>query len=81
METFYSLVKAVQENNRMNDANWSDWSDEQGPTIQSIYGKLEPEYKAVAEAFLDALIRDNGENLEIYIEAFDCLTYGYAYVR
>jgi hypothetical protein len=74
METFRSLVVAIEENNRINDAKWSDW--ENAKYVQSVYGEISDEYKEVAEAFIDALIRDNGENLSIYQEAYDCLLYG-----
>jgi hypothetical protein len=80
MENFESLVEAVLENNRMNSSKWSDWDS--ALHIQEVYGYLEENReRAVYEAFLDMLIRDNGENLETYQEAVDCMKYGYAFAR
>lgn len=79
METFKSLVEAVQENNKINNAKWSDWTSAQH--IQEVYGELENDYRGTAELFLGALIRDGGENLSTYLDAIDCLVYGYAFAR
>ncbi len=79
METFHSLVDAVRENNRMNNARWKDWDD--AKHIQDVYGELKDENKAVEEAFLNALIRDDGKNIVIYLEAIDCLDFGYPFDR
>ena len=79
METFKSLVKAVEENNRINDGKWSDWSD--AFHIERTYGELSIKERSIALEFLSALIRDNGENLEIYLDAMDCLQYGQPFKR
>lgn len=73
-ETFESLVDAVRQNNRINDAKWSDWKCSKH--IQETYGKLNDSHKGTAEDFLNALIRDNGENLETYKDAMHCLEFG-----
>lgn len=74
-----SLVNAVQENNRINNAKWSDWTN--AHDIFSIYGPLDYSHYEVGVQFLNALIRDNGENLDIYMQAFDCLEYGQPFSR
>lgn len=79
MKSFKSLVAAVEENNSINDAEWSTW--ENAKHIESIYGQLEPTYADVAREFLNALIRDNGENRVMYLETMDCLVYGYPFER
>lgn len=79
METFKSLVDAVKENNRINNAKWTDWDN--AKHIQESYGELQNENKNVAESFLNALIRDNGKNIVTYLETMDCLEYGYSFDR
>ncbi len=79
METCKSLVVAVEENNRINDAKWSDW--ESVDFLLSVYGELQTFMLPVAREFLNALIRDNGANLEIYLDAMDCLEYGQPFAR
>lgn len=74
METFKSLVDAVLENNQINGGSWKDWDC--ATHIEDTYGLLQADYKDVALAFLDALIRDNGENLETYLSAMHALEYG-----
>lgn len=78
-QTFRELVEGVLENNEINDGTWESWEDAQ--SIQSIYGELVDENKSVYETFLNALIRDNGENLELYIQCCDALEYGFVYHR
>lgn len=80
METFRSLVKAVQENNEINCASWNGW--ECSKHIQEIYGTLKNDkFKYVYETFLNKLICDNGENLKLYIELVDRIEYGYEFER
>lgn len=74
METFIGLCNAVQENNRINGGQWKDW--ENARHIQQCYGDLKCEHIEAANTFLNALIRDNGENIMIYISCMDCLEYG-----
>jgi hypothetical protein len=79
MTTFFELVAAVEENNRINDGQWHHFS-EGDDHIEQAYGNLnEDENKLVARAFLSALVRDNGENLQIYKDAMQCLEYGQAF--
>ena len=73
-QTFSSLIEAVEENNSMHDVTWKAWSD--ADHIQHVYGELEDEYRDVATAFLNALIRDEGENIETYSQAMSALEYG-----
>lgn len=78
METFKSLVEAVKENNRINDAKWSDWAS--AHDIQDAYGKLEEDaLKETSELFLNALIRDDGDNLKIYLQCIECLEMGQSF--
>lgn len=79
METFKSLIKAVQENNDINEAKWSDWDD--AFHIESTYGQISFKERSIALEFLSALIRDNGENLKLYLEVMDCLEYGQPFSR
>ncbi len=74
METFYSLLKAIEENNKINGAKWSDWQDVQH--IQDIYGKLGEENKQISELFLKTLIITNGLHIEAYKDAMSVLEYG-----
>ena len=73
-ETFITIVRAVLENNRINNAEWKDW--ENVNYLQAVYGRLNAEYRDVAEAFLSALIRDNGEGLQYYKDAYQQLVCG-----
>lgn len=75
MKTFNEMVEAIEENNRINNASWKDWTDMYTP--EDCYGKLKGEYRHVARAFLHALIRDNGDNLQVYKDAYQCLEWGY----
>lgn len=75
MRTFKELVEAVEENNEINGGKWSDWSH--CGQIQEVYGKLKPTYSYHAKSFLSALIRDNGENEQLYLDAMSELEYGY----
>lgn len=80
MNSFRDLVDAIQENNRINSGKWSDWENPQH--IEQIYGVYKrDEFSATTYYFLKALIRDNGENLEHYLTAMDCLEYGYPFKR
>lgn len=74
METFKSLVDAVLENNRINYGCWKDWDC--ATHIEDAYGLLQDDFKDVALAFLDALIRDDGANLATYLSAMHALEYG-----
>ena len=76
---FFHMIEAVKENNRINEATWADWKDVF--ELITFYGDLDHENKDVAYKFLSALIRDNGENLETYVNAFDCLEYGQPFAR
>lgn len=75
MKTFKFLCEAVEQNNKMNDSKWSDWQDI--ASIEDVYGPLESDYIEVARCFLKALIRDNGRNVWVYVDAMHCLTWGY----
>jgi hypothetical protein len=79
METFKSLVKAVEENNRINGAQWKDWNS--ASDIEKTYGRISILYLGVTYEFLNALIRDNGENLNVYLDAMDCIEYGQPFAR
>jgi hypothetical protein len=61
--TFLELVDAVQEN----WACWKSW--ESVEHIYSIFGDLKNnEFKPVYDTFLRALIRDDGQNLHLYLQ-------------
>lgn len=79
METFRWLVSAVEQNNTMHNAQWSDWDS--ANHIQEVYGELDDIYKSVFETFLDMLVRDDGKNLNTYLETYDCITYGQPFSR
>ncbi len=80
MENFKSLVLAIEENNSMNEAQWKDWKNAQH--VQSLYGEMEnTPFKPIYEAFIDALIRDNGQNLSTYLDTVSCLEYGQIFSR
>ena len=80
METFYSLVKAVQENNRINGGQWKDWED--ADHIQEVYGKLESlGYYHISRIFLNSLIENNGEGLETYLDCLDFISKGQVFAR
>ncbi len=71
MSTFLEIIEAVEENNRINTAEWRDWEDPRDITF--AYGTIEGDYGDIGLEFLGALIRDNGEGVEYYIHAIDCL--------
>ena len=74
-ETFQSLVKAILENNRMNDGKWSYW--ESVEHIEDIYGKMDKEdrdYK-MSCVFLDYLSEHDGEFLSEFLDIFNILDY------
>lgn len=78
--TFFEIVNAIEENNKINNAQWSDWDDLQH--VIETYGDIEnDEFKHVAKAFLSALIRDNGENLEKYKDMMNLLEFGQCFSR
>lgn len=81
MSIFRDAIEAVEENNRINDGKWSDWED-----LAHIVDTYDLEYTADAiamatQAFIAALIRDNGEHLSLYQQCIDCLEYGYPFAR
>jgi hypothetical protein len=39
MSTFRQLIEGVEDNNRANDAKWTDWTGL--PHIEEVYGGLE----------------------------------------
>ncbi len=69
METFITIVEAVQENNEINDGSWSDWKDVYH--LENIYGTIQEKNKDLAVAFLSELIDSNGRYLEKYIKLWD----------
>lgn len=76
MATFKELVEAVQDNNNINYAQWSDWEDV--GSIYDVYGPLNlGTWSMAEEAFLKCLIRDNGENLQAYLDASCAMDYGH----
>lgn len=79
MTTFEDMVKAVEENNKINDASWKDWRNAEH--MQEVYGYLHLRFKHVAEAFLNALIRDNGNYCDLYLDAFEALQHGIVFAR
>lgn len=80
MNTLKKMIEAVEENNRINGGCWKDWQDVNH--LQDTYGELvEEDYKETALAILAALIRDNGEHLNIYLDAWDALCYGTIFTR
>lgn len=79
MNTFLDMVKAVEENNKMNDAKWSDF--ECVEHLIDVYGDLEEEFKDVSKVFLNSLISNNGDNAHVYIDAMDCLVYGHTFAN
>lgn len=79
MKTFAELVDAVEDNNEINGAKWSDW--EGAWHIQEVYGELHEEFSDTATAFLCALIRDNGANVQLYLDAMDAIEYGQVFHR
>ncbi len=75
MKSFDELIEAVEENNRINDAEWKDWGS--ALHIETTYETpLVGQYATVARLFLNALIRDNGDNLQVYKDAIHALEYG-----
>lgn len=75
--TFKQMVEAVEENNTMNSKYGTSWdSFENVEHIEKTYGKLDEEYNGFAKNCITALIRDNGEGKEIYLEAFRQLFWG-----
>jgi hypothetical protein len=78
-ESFKYLVAAVEENNRLNDAKWSNWEDRQA--IEDLYGVMRGENREVGRAFLTALIRDNGEHLDTYLDAMCAIERGLVFSK
>jgi len=75
METFRTLVNAVIENNVLNNAKWSDWTDSKH--VQEVYGQLEEdERKEMYEAMINELIDNTGINLEAYFKLIRAMDYG-----
>lgn len=80
MKSFEELIEAVEENNRINDGQWKDWDS--SIHIESTYETpLEGEYEGFARLCLNALIRDNGENIEVYKDAMNALEYSKVFSR
>lgn len=81
METFKSLIKAVEENRDFHGASWKSWEEMGGAShIQDIYGKLSDD-EAPFAIFLDALVRDDGENIEVYLDAHNAWEYGQVFSK
>lgn len=79
MRTFHELLEAVEENNRINNAKWTDWED--ASHIQDVYGELDKHNKILAEIFLNSLIHDNGDHLQLLQDAFDAVNCGIVFSR
>lgn len=72
--TLGHLIRAIEENNCMNDASWSDWQDEFH--VQDIYGQIEyndAELNKIAARFLKAIIKLEGDGAETALEAIELL--------
>lgn len=80
MTKFLEAVKAVKENNSMNDAKWSDWENAQH-IITTYEIKLDELFEDVGIAFLNSMIENDGENEKYFVEAMDCLVYGQPFAR
>jgi hypothetical protein len=76
METFHTLMQAVSENNRINDAQWTDWTSHKD--LQETYGELAADYKEASEKLLDLVIlaEGNTEVIRLAYEILDMLQYG-----
>lgn len=77
--TFIELVDSVEDDRRGGKSSWSDY--ENVAEIEAIHGIMEDERREVTTAFLKALIKDKGENVEIYKDAYQCLEFGQAFSR
>lgn len=63
MNTLSSLIKAVEENNELNGASWTDWSSLSD--IEEVYGSLEDEdfSRNEAELIINKAIETNGASI------------------
>ena len=82
MTTFFEMIDAVEENNRMHDANWCDWVGVKH--LEDTYGKLEVEeedHLEYAIALLDSLIISDGANVKQFKDIWQIIKYGAPFSR
>jgi hypothetical protein len=63
MSTFKQLVDAIEENNRINDGKWADWSG--FLAAEEVYGEYADEEvsREDAKRVIESAIASNGETL------------------
>lgn len=81
MSIFKIAVSRVEDNNEINNAKWSDWDDAYHILETYDLHQDSSATTAVEITFLNALIRDNGENLRIYLDAIECIEYGFSFAK
>ena len=84
MNILEEIIQAVEENNSINGATWSDWDSSIDiiKTYENLYQAFkESDYQNFIITALDCLIRDCGLNANVYISTLDCLEYGYTFSR
>lgn len=78
MATLQQLIEAVEDNNSVNAASWSDWNDA-GDIIEcyAIAGIADGNAtEQEATALLNRAIETNGESLKQDLPAFELKTWG-----
>lgn len=71
MVTLLNLVEAVQDNNRVNDGSWKDWTDLSH--IEEVYGSLDDEdvTREEVDRVIAAAIASNGASLRDDLSAIE----------
>lgn len=85
MNLLLFFIDSVEENNELNDASWSDWESAHqiiASCLKNGSVKLnQHQYHQFILDALTALIRDDGDNSDLYIQCLDALEYGCVFHR
>lgn len=68
---FEEIIDGVEENNRINDAKWKDWTKNCYP--EEVYGHLLPELQQIGRVLLALLAETDGEDKELCIRVMNHL--------
>lgn len=68
-------VQAVEQNNAVNGGKWSDWEDADH-IIDTYCIEYDKDTQLVFTIFLNALIRNDGDGAQHFIDALRILQYG-----
>jgi hypothetical protein len=76
MTTFRGLVEGIEDNNEINGAAWSDWTDLS--SVEEVYGDLSDEdiSREQAAGVIDRAISSNGATLADDLRALQIQIFG-----